>query len=469
MKLTRRRALGSLTALAAALTTLEARALFGAGPSLGVSEFLEAVSRGDLEAVDRALAETPALARSRDDRGRSAFVLAFLGGHPEVARRLRAVGLELDAVEAVLAEEWDRLEALVEQDPRLLHAAHPIGGTPLYAGALAGSVELWRLRSLGCDPDAAPEGGSGFTPARGALESPRRSWARIGLTDLCGNGADVNAPQAGGSSVLHAAVARRDVDLVRLAIRKGARPEARDEAGRTPLELARVLEWEAGVELLESHEDLPRDNRASRFALDANREPVRRPDLSEVPRELQSRVTGNSHFRLEAVRELVAQDERLVWSISTDDELAIEASAHMGSRDLMRFHLDHGAPLSLPTAVSLGDLESVRFWLDRDVTLIHERGAHDFPLFWYVVQGGSLDAGELLLERGADVDQESMGTTALHFCAKRGRHECAHWLLEHGADPNAVGYKWSRGGDRPLGLAPEGSRTATVLRDAGAR
>jgi ankyrin repeat protein len=282
----------------------------------------------------------------------------------------------------------------------------------------------------------------------------------------------VNAAQPEGSSVLHAAVERRDELLVRLAVRKGADVTAVDAAGRTPRGLAAELGWSPGVALLDGHADLPRDDRSSRFALDANREPVRRADLSDVPQERQSAVTGNSHFNLPKVKELLGADPRLTFSISTDDELAIEACAHIGSRDIIRLHLDHGAPLSLPTAVSLGDLVSVAFWLEREPGLVHERGAHDFPVMWYaLLGGGGVEMAELLVHFDVPVDQESMGTTTLHWCARRDDADLARWLLEHGADAEAHGLAWTREPETPLQVARrEGSeRVAGVLRAAGAR
>jgi ankyrin repeat protein len=191
-----------------------------------------------------------------------------------------------------------------------------------------------------------------------------------------------------------------------------------------------------------------------------------------VPQELQNRVTGFSHARLAPLQELVATDPRLIFSVSTDAELAIEACAHTGMREIIRFHLDHGAPLSLPTAVSLGDDAAVDFWLARDPTLVNERGAHDFPLMWYaVLGGGSVAMAERLARHGVPLDQETQATTALHLCAKRDDPDLAAWLLERGLDANAVGYAWSRAGKTPLQIAlAEGhERVAGLLKGAGAR
>lgn len=452
-----------------AFSTL-ARGMRGASP-LVVLEFLSAVRRGDLEFVRAALARDITLARSVDEVDRSAFVLAHLHGHEAVAQAIAEAGVEFDLVESVLAEDWDRFEVLAEAYPEDLNAAHPIGGTPMYAAALVGSDDFWRLRSKGCLPDVIPKGGSGYSAARGAMESIDTAWARIALSDLCSNGSDVNAAQRGGSSVLHGTVTRRDATLVRLAIRKGADVNAKDEAGRTPLALAQSIDWKQGVELLKGHEKLPRDHRASRFAWQADGSPVVRSNLSSVPQAQQSEVTGNSHGNIKRVRELVEGDPRLVFSISTDDELAIEASAHMGNHDLMRFHLDHGAPMSLPTAVSLGDLEGIERLLEQDPDLVHERGAHDFPVMWYVVTGGaSIEVAEFVTARGVGIEQESVGGTALHRCVLRGAEDLAHWLIEKGANLEAVGYRWDRRGQTPLQLAQSRGYDSMVklLREAGA-
>ncbi len=440
-------------------------------PGSDTAEFLRAVDAGDLGEVRRLLAIDAALAAARDPQGRSAFVVAHLAGRLSVAAELRS-RIELDVVEAVLAEDWARFGALAKAHPEQCNIAHPIGGTPLYAGALTGTRDLSRLRSAGCRTDAAPAGGSGFTPARAAMQCRTVSGARCAATDLLGNGADVNAAQRGGDSVLHGAVRARSELLVRLAIRKGADPAARDSDGRTAQDLAERLEWTAGVRLLARHAGLPRDHRASRWLFDAGRQPIVRPDLSAVPQSRQNEVTGSSHTKLDRVRELVAADERLVFSVSTDDELAIEACAHTGNRPIIRFHLEHGAPLSLPTAVALGDHDTMRFLLERDPLLIHERGAHDFPVMWYAaLGGGEVDIAELLHRHGVAPDQESLGNTALHWCARLDRRELAAWLIEKGADVEALGFKFDGDGQTPLQLARAGERReiAGMLEKAGAR
>lgn len=434
--------------------------------------FLDAVRAGDEPYVRRSLVERPALAATRDAAGLSALLHAHLAGHAPIAALLVKAGLELDIAECVFESDWKRMTELATRDPKLVNALHPIGGNLLYAGALAGTPDLYRIRALGCDPDGAPDGGSGRTPARAAMDQRTLSGARIAATDLLSNGSSVVAPQRAGDSVLHGAVRRRSDALVRLALRKGADVGARDVAGRTALDLARELEWSEGAQLLENHQLVPRDHRASRFWIDANGAPVRRPSLDGVSQAVQNQVTGSSHANLARLRELVSADARLIYSVSTDDELAIEACAHTGNREIMRFHLDHGAPCSLPTAASMGDVAMLRHLLDLDPRLIHERGAHDFaPMHYAAIGGGGVEVAALLHERGAPIDQETIGLTALHWSVSRDMPDLTAWLLEKGADVAAVSFKWDRNGQTPLQIAFEEKldRQIRLLRDAGAR
>lgn len=434
--------------------------------------FLAAVRVDDLATVDSMLVAEPSLAVAVDESGRSAYVLSRLAGADQVAARVLKEGIELDLIEAVLASDWKRVAALAANEPAALEAVHPIGGGALYAAARCGVGKLYELRSLGCDPDARPAGGSGWTPVRAGVECADPIGALDTVQELLGNGSDPNAAQEAGSSLLHGAVGRRDATMVRLVVRKGGDVGAQNAAGETPLQLARRLGWREGAELLASHAELPRDHRSSRFRYDANRTPIVFADLSDVARKAQSAVTAKSHGNLNGVRALLSKDRRLVFSISTDDELAIEACAHTANRPIIALHLDHGSPYSLPTAVVNGDLEFARFLLDDDPKRVYERGAHDFALMWYTALGGDeLELAELLLERGAPVDQESLGTTTLHRCAQRNRRDLAGFLIDAGADVDAIGYRFDRSGQTPLQVAlQKGSEdVAKILRDAGAR
>ena len=310
-----------------------------------------------------------------------------------------------------------------------------------------------------------------MTPAYGALECGPSIDAARATVALLSNGADVNAPQRGGDSLLHAAARRGDAGIVRYLLRRGAAVDARDARGETALEQATRLGHADVGALLRDEASVVRDDFTTRYAWDASGAPVVWPDLSDLSAADHQAVTGPSHGNFAGVRAAIGSDPRRHFARSTQDELAVEASAHTGARDIARYHLDAGLPQSLVTSLSIGDLARARALLAAHAGAIHERGPHDFAPLWYAaIGGGSVEAAELLLEHGTDVEQESLGTTALHWAAARGALDLIRFLADSGANLDAVGYKFDPAGQTPLQLATARGRdgAAALLRDLGA-
>jgi len=475
---TRRDFLRTGLATGAVLLAVRRGAAAGPGPRSGAggdaerrARFLAAVVAGREAEVAALLDEEPALVDAADDAGRSALVLAYLGGHEPVAAALLAHGPAIGLIEAAMIPDWERVVALGQAEPAALDAWHPVGGTSVYAAARASRDDMYHLQDLGADPDANPRGRFGVTPAFGAIECGHAGDALRCLVALLSNGAHANSPQREGDTLLHAAARRGDPVLVRYLLRRGADAAVRDARGRTALDQAEALGRPEAVALLRQPESVPRDDTSVRYAFDASGGAVVWPDLSDVPQKEQSAVTGPSHKDLEKVRAAVGGEPRRSFSRSTQNELAIEACGHMGNREIMRYHLDHGVPQSVCTSISLGDLARARALLASHPTAIHERGPHDFALLWYAaIGGGSVEAAELLLDAGVEVDQESQGTTTLHWAADRGQLDLARFLVERGANVDALGYKFDRNGHRPLQLALESGQDDMVklLEDLGA-
>ncbi len=433
--------------------------------------FLAAVIAGDLVAVRARLETRPRLVDAADAAGCSALVLAYCHGQQPVADALRERGARVELIEACMIPDWDRVKELAGGDGAGVDAWHPVGGTAMYAAARAGRADTYHLQDLGADPDGNPRGRSGVTPAWGALEcrDPIDAWRCT--VALLSNGAHVNAPQRHGETLLHAAARRGDVNILRYLLRRGADTEARTLHGVTALGEAERLGHEAAAAMLRNASSVERDDFTLRYAFDASGAPVIWPDLSDLSPAEMSAVTGPSHFNLEAVKTAVGSDTRRSFSVSTQDELAVEACGHTGYREAIAYHLDHGVPMSLATALSFGDLKRARALLERHPGSIHERGPHDFAIMWYPAIGGdSVEAAQLLLEHGADVNQDSQGTIALHWAAMRGRLELAAFLLDEGARIDAVSYSFDRAGRTPLQLAleREQDKLVTLLRERGA-
>ena len=435
---------------AGALLTPATRAFQSPPPAaaalLDSQRFRAAVIAGDVAAVMRFLAVDPALRYGNDDAGRSVFILAHLHGHPEIAELFTELGLELDLVEATIVGDWKRVEQLANGAPALVNADHPIGGTAMYAAALFGhGVPMFRLNFAGGDPNANPRGADGITPARAAMNCREPFGVERAAIYLIGNGGNVNAPQKDGDSVLHGAVRTGNPYLVRYLIRKGGDVDGRNSDGQRPLDLAEALERDELVELLTHHDriprDMPRDDpAASRLAYDANGAPYRRPDMSGRPAALLSRIVGVSHGNFDSVRELVGAYPDLIHAAATTEEMAVEASAHMAPMtDSVRFFIDHGAPLSLPTCLRTGMADRARELLREEPRRIRERGPHDFALTYYPsIGGGDVETAQVLVDLGVDVNMEGqLGQTGLHWAARAGQLELTEFWLDNGADIDA--------------------------------
>jgi ankyrin repeat protein len=101
----------------------------------------------------------------------------------------------------------------------------------------------------------------------------------------------------------------------------------------------------------------------------------------------------------------------------------------------------HGAQYDIFTASCLGDLESVRELLDiaPDLADAPDPGcdvAHVTPLM-HAVFAGQFEVAQLLLQRGATVGVNSV--RLVRAAANRGHEALTDLLLEHGANPAAIG------------------------------
>ena len=98
--------------------------------------------------------------------------------------------------------------------------------------------------------------------------------------------------------------------------------------------------------------------------------------------------------------------------------------------------LAHGAIDDVFTAAWLGDLSALGGHLDRHPALVHAIDhADDFQevsLLCHAVCGGSIDATELLIDRGAEVRQHS--GKLLTLAVAMNRVDLVKLLIEHGAD-----------------------------------
>ena len=117
--------------------------------------------------------------------------------------------------------------------------------------------------------------------------------------------------------------------------------------------------------------------------------PEKQPALDP---ELVQAIVLNAHSDLDAVRELIEREPRLVnaaWDWGGGDwETGLGAAAHVGRRDIALFLLERGARLDLFAAAMLGEVEIVRAILAAFPEMRDATGPHGIPLVAHAQAGG---------------------------------------------------------------------------------
>ena len=204
-------------------------------------------------------------------------------------------------------------------------------------------------------------------------------------------GADVNAPEADGSTALHWAAQRNDPALVDLLLGAGANPNASTRYRLIPLYHA-ALNGNAAIvgRLLDAGADPNATSHEGQTAL----------------------MTAALAGRPEAVRVLVTRGARVDATDAYKGQNALMWAASEGNAEVVALLLEAGA----------------------DVASTSPGG---FTPFLFAVRNAHRAAAEVLLDRGANVnDVAPDGTSALGMAVVNAYFELASFLLDRGADPS---------------------------------
>lgn len=202
-------------------------------PSL--EAFHDSVKRGDLPAVQSALAEDPTLLNGKNSAGQNAFVLASYYGQQPVAQYLLTLNPELDVFSATIAGLEERVLSAVDADTSLLASHNNDGWTPLHLAAFFGRANLAAaLIDRGADVNARSTNHMQNTPLHAAVAGRKAQVVKL----LVAQGARVNSTQSGGWTALHGAAQNGDTEIVETLLTHGADAQARADNNQRPLDLA---------------------------------------------------------------------------------------------------------------------------------------------------------------------------------------------------------------------------------------
>jgi ankyrin repeat protein len=219
------------------------------------------------------------------------------------------------------------------------------------------------------------------------------------LRALVDRNVDVNVPEPDGTTALHWAVNRDNVQAVDLLIGAGANVRAANRYGITPLRLASTNGSAAIVTRL----------------LAAGADPNQTlPDGETVL------MTASRTGRVDAIRALVA------------------AGADVHAREKT------SGQTALMWAAAANNAAAVRLLIELGARPIERSTGGSFTPYLFAVRAGHIAAAGALLDAGVPVDESLPDNTgALVLAVINAHYEMAAFLLDRGADPNGDAQGWT--------------------------
>jgi ankyrin repeat protein len=195
-----------------------------------------ALEAGDMSMLRMRIAEYPDLAHDRDLNGMTLLRTALASGNRDVVDLLLETAGPLDAFEAASLGKGDRLSELLDAGEASPDDVAPEGFGLLHLACFYGHGEVAALLlDRGANLEAVSKHPMGVRPVHCAAAARRADLVEA----LLDRGADVNAKQGGGWTLLHHAAQRGDAGLAAKLLERGADASIANDRGQTPAEVAR--------------------------------------------------------------------------------------------------------------------------------------------------------------------------------------------------------------------------------------
>ena len=259
------------------------------------------------------------------------------------------------------------------------------------------------------------------TDTRPPLVDAAKRGDRAALQGLIAKHADVTVSEPDGTTALHWASYRDDLESADLLIRAGARVNAANDLGATPLWAAAQNGSDAMVRRLLAAGADPN------LALLAGETPLMVASRAGKPVVVEQLIAKGANVNARGARQQTA----LMWAASQKHP------------DVVKLLLAHGADFSARSAK----------WSQVMAVPPHgympynrEIPAGDETALLFAARVGDLESARLFVAAGANVDDvDAWGVSAMTLAAHSGFRALVEFLLEKGADPNAM-----RAGFAPL-------------------
>ena len=214
------------------------------------TELFESIKNGDLLRVTALLDGDSALANAANEQGTPAHTFAVYNRKSEIAELLETRGARIDIFAAAMAGRTELLKEMLTANKSLAKLMSHDGWTPLHLAAFFGHKDA-AAALLGAGASVVERSSNAMQNMPLHAGVAGRNFDLVKL--LVEHGAPVNAQQHGGWTPLHAAAQNGDEAMVKLFIATGADVNARADNQQRPIDMALTKGSQAVVELLEQH------------------------------------------------------------------------------------------------------------------------------------------------------------------------------------------------------------------------
>ena len=262
---------------------------------------------------------------------------------------------------------------------------------------------------------------------------------------------DVNAASADGTTALHWASYRDNLDAADLLIRAGARLDAANDLGATPLWIASRNGSAVMVRRLLQAGAHPN------VALLLGETPLMAASHSGNPDVVAQLIEKGASVNARGARGQTA----LMWAVSEQHPGVVQVLLSHGADIQARSDVlsqmmaapPHGKPeynrmipfggeTALLFAARVGDLASAKLLLAAGAN-VNDKDAWGVSAMVLAAHSGFTEMVEYLLDQGADANAIGPGFTALHEAIMRRDVTMVKALLDHGANPNTPLQTWT--------------------------
>ena len=283
------------------------------------------------------------------------------------------------------------------------------------------------------------------------LIAAAKSADRRALRALLTQGANVAAAEADGTTALHWASYRDDVESADLLLRAGAAVDAANDLGATPLWIASLNGGTAMVQRL-----LQAGANANRGLL-LGETPVMVAARSGHAAVVEQLLAKGANVHVRAAR----GQNALMWAVAQQHPDVVKVLLAHGADVHARSEVwgqvmaapPHGYPAynrwfpqggdtALMFAARVGDLASAKLLVAAGAN-VNDADAGGVSAMVLAAHSGYRELVEFLLDKGADASSSTAGFTALHEAIMRRDERMVAALLAHGADPNSPLRTWT--------------------------